>query len=84
MKLYGGDSSVAPTADDVDQATSVFREELLILKDLFSGYDLAPFLDPDGDPAERYRLLAKAAEYVFISTEELSTESNGGPTFLKQ
>lgn len=78
MKLYGGDSSVAPTADDVDQATSVFREELLILKDLFSGYDLAPFLDPDGDPAERYRLLAKAAEYVFISTEELSTESNGG------
>ena len=83
MKLYGGDSSVAPTADDVDQATSVFREELLILKDLFSGYDLAPFLDPDGDPAERYRLLAKAAEYVFISTEELSTESNGGKTTKK-
>ena len=83
MKLYGGDSSVAPTADDVDQATSVFREELLILKDLFSGYDLAPFLDPDGDPAERYRLLAKAAEYVFVSTEELSTESNGGKTTKK-
>lgn len=83
MKLYGGDSSVAPTADDVDQATSVFREELLILKDLFSGYDLAPFLDPDGDPADRYRLLAKAAEYVFISTEELSTESNGGKSTKK-
>ena len=83
MKLYGGDSSVAPTADDVDQATSVFREELLILKDLFSGYDLAPFLDPDGDPAERYRLLAKAAEYVFVSTEELSTESNGGKSTKK-
>lgn len=83
MKLYGGDSSVAPTADDVDQATSVFREELLILKDLFSGYDLAPFLDPYGDPAERYRLLAKAAEYVFISTEELSTESNGGKSTKK-
>ena len=83
MKLYGGDSSVAPTADDVDQATSVFREELLILKDLFSGYDLAPFLDPDGDPAERYRLLAKAAEYVFISTEELSTEGNGGKSTKK-
>ena len=83
MKLYGGDSSVAPTADDVDQATGVFREELLILKDLFSGYDLALFLDPDGDPAERYRLLAKAAEYVFVSTEELSTESNGGKTTKK-
>ena len=37
MKLYGGDSSVAPTVDDVEQATSVFREELLILKDLFTG-----------------------------------------------
>lgn len=83
MKLYGGDSSVAPTADDVDQATGVFREELLILKDLFAGYDLAPFLDPDGDPAERYKLLAKAAEYVFVSTEELSTESNGGKSTKK-
>lgn len=83
MKLYGGDSSVAPTADDVDQATGVFREELLILKDLFARYDLTPFLDPDGDPAERYKLLAKAAEYVFVSTEELSTESNGGKSTKK-
>ena len=83
MKLYGGDSSVAPTADDVDQASGVFREELLILKDLFTGYDLVPFLDPDGDPAERYRLLAKAAEYVFVSREELSTESNGGKNTQK-
>lgn len=55
----------------------------MILKDLFTGYDLAPFLDPSGDPAERYRLLAKAAEYVFVSTEELSTESNGGKTTEK-
>lgn len=83
MKLYGGDSSVAPTVDDVEQATSVFREELLILKDLFTGYDLSPFLDPDGDPAERYKLLAKAAEYVFVSPEELSTESNGGKSTQK-
>lgn len=83
MKLYGGDSSVAPTVDDVEQATSVFREELLILKDLFTGYDLSPFLDPDGDPAGRYKLLAKAAEYVFVSPEELSTESNGGKSTQK-
>ena len=57
MKIYGGDNSIAPTADDVQQATDVFREELSILKDLFAGYDLAPFLDPAGDPALRYRLL---------------------------
>lgn len=83
MKIYGGDNSVAPTADDVEQATDVFREELVILKDLFSGYDLAPFLDPNGDPALRYRLLAKAAEYVFVSTQELQTESNGGKSVKK-
>lgn len=83
MKIYGGDNSVAPTADDVEQATGVFREELVILKDLFSGYDLAPFLDPNGDPALRYRLLAKAAEYVFISTQELQTESKGGKSVQK-
>lgn len=83
MKIYGGDNSVAPTADDVEQATGVFREELMILKDLFSGYDLTPFLDPNGDPALRYRLLAKAAEYVFISTQELQTESKGGKSVQK-
>lgn len=83
IKIYGGDNSVAPTADDVEQATGVFREELIILKDLFSGYDLEPFLDPNGDPALRYRLLAKAAEYVFISTQELQTESKGGKSVQK-
>ncbi|MGN0573592.1 MAG: type I restriction endonuclease subunit R, partial [Acutalibacteraceae bacterium] len=83
MKLYGGDTSVAPSADDVEQATIVFREELEILKDLFVGYDLTPFLDPEADPALRYRLLAKAAEYVFISTQELKTQSNGGKKVSK-
>ena len=78
MKLYGGDSSVAPTKDDVEQATDVFREEMAILHDLFAGFNLQPFLDPSGDPVERYRLLAKAAEYVFVSTQMLQTESNGG------
>ena len=63
MKVYGGDTSVAPTSDDVEQATSVFREELEVLKNMFTGYDLSPFLNPECDPIERYRLLAKAAEY---------------------
>lgn len=78
MKVYGGGTSVAPTSDDVEQATGVFREQMSILKDLFAGYDLRPFLDPAGDPAERYRLLAKAAEYVFVATQELQTESQNG------
>ncbi len=83
MKQYGGNTSIAPSADDVEQATEAFREHLEILKDLFKGYDLAPFLDPDGDPALRYKLLAKAAEYVFVSTQELNTQNNGGKTVQK-
>ena len=75
MKLYGGNTSVAPTKDDVEQATSVFREELSILKDLFAGYDLMPFLNPNGDPTERYTLLAKAAEYVFACNQKMNIEN---------
>lgn len=78
VKMYGGDNSVAPTADDVEQGTIIFREELEILKRIFSGYDLAPFLNPDTDPIERYTLLAKAAEFVFSSTEEMNSESENG------
>ena len=74
MKMYGGDTSVAPTADDVEQATRAFRDELGILKQQFAGYDLAPFLNPGCDPVERYRLLAKAAEYVFASTQEMNID----------
>ncbi|MEO9129476.1 type I restriction endonuclease subunit R [Gardnerella vaginalis] len=77
MKVYGGDTSVAPTSDDVEQATSSFREELEILKTLFTDYDLTPFLNPECAPVERYKLLSKAAEYVFTSAQVLQTEGNG-------
>ena len=71
MKLYGGNTSVAPTSDDVEQATSVFREELEVLKNMFTGYDLTPFINMECNPIDRYRLLAKAAEYVFVSIQLL-------------
>lgn len=78
MKIYGGDTSVAPTADDVEQATRAFRDELGILKQQFADYDLTPFLNSNCDPTERYRLLAKAAEYVFVSTQELNSDNSKG------
>lgn len=78
LKIYGGDATIAPSADDVKQATGVFREHMEVLKDLFKGYDLTPFLSPEGDPALRYKLLAKAAEYVFISTQELNMLNDDG------
>lgn len=76
LKIYGGGGSVAPTADDVEQATFLFRNELGILKNLFLDFDLKPFLDPNCEPVKRYELLAKAAEKVFISTEELNSNNN--------
>ena len=78
MKIYGGNISVAPTADDVEQATKVFREELSILKTLFIGHNLEPFLNTECDPFERYKLLAKFAEFVFVSKEILRSEGNTG------
>lgn len=82
MKIYGGGpdggDSLAPTPDDIEQATFIFREHLEILKNLFKDYDLTPFLNPKTDPATRYTLLAKAAEYVFASTEMLNSVSYDG------
>lgn len=83
LKVYGGGNSVAPTSDDIEQATDIFREYLEVLKNLFNGYDLTPFLNPESEPSLRYRLLAKAAEYVFISNEILNTESKGGKAVQK-
>lgn len=72
MKIYGGNTSVAPTKDDIEQATMIFREELEVLKDLFIGFDLSPFINPNCNPVKRYTLLSKAAEFVFISTQILN------------
>ncbi len=83
MKIYGGDSSVAPTPDDVEQTTSIFRDELEILKNLFKDYDLNPFLNPNCDPIQRYTLLSKAAEYVFESTLELNINSDKNSSVKK-
>lgn len=77
-RMYGGDGSVAPTEDDIAQATLLFLEQLEILKTLFKGYDLTPFLNVDTDPAERYILLAKAAEYVFKSVEKFNLANKEG------
>ena len=77
LKTYGGDTSIAPTKDDISQAKGAFIEELEILKRLFSNYDLSPFISAEYNPIERYTLLASAAEYVFSSLEKLNIESSG-------
>lgn len=76
MKIYGGETSIAPTEDDVLQSATVFREELEVLKKLLIDYDLKPFLDTNCDPILRYKLLTKAAEFVFASTQMLKIAEN--------
>jgi type I restriction enzyme, R subunit len=84
LKMYGGgENTLEPTQDDVEQATQVFREQTAILIDLFRNYDLAPFLNPETDPAERYKLLAKAAEFVFAASDSLNSESADGKKIQK-
>lgn len=84
MKMYGGGSSTfAPTDDDVEQATMIFREQLSIIKDLFKAEDLTPFLNLETDAALRYTLLAKTAEYVFKSNEQLNLASEDGKKVKK-
>lgn len=79
MKMYSsGSNSIAPTDDDIEQATIIFREHLEILKRLFIDYDLTPFFNTETDPATRYSPLAKAAEFVFASTDSLNSVSADG------
>lgn len=77
-KMYGGGGSVAPTEDDIEQATIIFKEHLEILKNLFRDYDITPFLNPGTEPDVRYKLLAKAAERVFTSVEKFNSVSKDG------
>ncbi len=82
-KIYGGTNTLAPNEDDIEQATAIFREHLEILKILFREYDLAPFLDVHTDAATRYMLLAKAAEYVFTSSQILNSVNKDGKNTKK-
>ena len=69
---------MALTGDDIEQATLIFREYMEILKVLFKGYDLTPFLNIETDSATRYTLLAKAAEFVFSSNESFNSVNKDG------
>ena len=74
IKTYSGDNSLEPSADDVEQAYSAFKDQLGILKQLFTEFDLTPFLSSESDPAARYRHLSLAAEFVFSSTQQLNLD----------
>ena len=83
LKTYGGETQIAPTDDDIEQSTMIFRENLAVLCDMFKTYDLSPFLNPKTDPVLRYKLLSQAAEYVFNSTQQMNFEGKKNPVSFK-
>ena len=80
IKTYSGDNSLEPTADDVEQAYAAFKDQLGILKQLFTEFDLTPFLSSEVDPAARYRHLSLAAEFVFSNTQQLNLDDGSKTT----
>lgn len=75
IKIYGGGGEkLAPAEDDVAQAYDVFKGHLSVLKQLFTGFDLNLFLKEEADPAERYKQLSRAAEFVFCNPEGLNLD----------
>lgn len=67
IKIYGGDTFVAQTKDNVNQSASVFREGMEIIKHLFVHYDLTSLLDLHRDPAKRYVFLEKPLNIYLLS-----------------
>ena len=65
--------------EQIEKAAEIYHtwQTVGILKDLFVNYDITPFLNPNADPYDRYRLLAKATEYVFTSAQILKTGKGG-------
>ena len=78
LKIYGGEESVAPSEDDVEQARQAFCELLEILKRSFASFDLMVFLQPDADPVVRYQRLSQAAEYVVAAAQNMKVTSDDG------
>jgi len=83
MVLYGGESSIAPNQDDVQQAINIFKDELGLLKTQFSDFDLSLFIKPDENPAKRYIVLTQAADYVLRTVKKLNLVAKGNTKVIK-
>lgn len=73
MRQFGGDE-FGPSDDDVEQALAALRIELDIVKQIFAGFDLAPFTDKNVKPLARLECLSAAAEFVISMTTTLNVE----------
>ena len=63
MHKFGG-NNFGPSDDDVQQALEALIIELDLIKKLFTGFDISPFINPDTKPLERLECLSGAADYI--------------------
>lgn len=75
MRKFGGET-FGPSEDDVQQALEALIIELKIIKDIFVGFDITPFTDPNATPLERLECLSTAADYIITLNQQLQL-SNG-------
>lgn len=76
MKQYGGDT-FGPSEDDVQQALSALIIELDLIKQLFVGFDLTPFIDKDAKPLDRLECLQNAAEHILTLSKMYNVAQEG-------
>jgi type I restriction enzyme R subunit len=70
MRKFGGDK-FGPSEDDVEQALETLIIELKILIEVFVGFDITPFTNPETTPLERLESLSAAADYIITLTDNL-------------
>ena len=77
MHQFGGEA-FGPSDDDVQQAYESLIIELEILKNLFVGFDISPFTNPDTKPLERLECLSSAADYIITLNQKLNVGPDKG------
>lgn len=78
MSRFGGED-FGPSEDDVQQALEALIVEIDLIKKLFVGFDLTPFIDKNTKPLERLECLSEAANYIQSQTKELKKEQGNRP-----
>lgn len=63
-----------PSEDDVQQALEALIVEIDLIKKLFEGFDLTPFIDKNTKPLERLECLSEAANYIQAQTSTWHNE----------
>lgn len=71
MKRFGGEN-FGPSEDDVQQAMEALIVELEIIKELFNGFDLTPFINEEVKPLVRLECLSNAAEFIQTLNKDLN------------